>query len=88
MKSIFLALALFCAAATCKAGFDIFNSKGRRVVYVPHGPDLDVYDSGKLVWYLHPTSGDSYDIYDASTSTYIGYINRDGVFILKEAIQR
>jgi hypothetical protein len=83
-------IALFCgmAGATCKAGLDIFNSNDGRVVYVTNGPDFDVYDSGKLVWYLHPTSGDSYDIYDASTSTYMGYLDKTGVYILKEALKQ
>jgi hypothetical protein len=90
MKSIFLTIALFCgmSAATCKADFDNFNSNGGRVVYVPNGPDFDVYDSGKLVWYLHPTSGGSYDIYDARTSKYLGYLDTSGVYILKEALKQ
>jgi hypothetical protein len=89
MKRIFLTIALFCgvSAATCKAGLDIFDSNGGRVVYVPNGPDLDVYDSGKLVWYLHPTSGGSYDICDATTNAYLGYLDKTGVYFLKEALR-
>ena len=89
MKNILLTLTLFCgmSAATCKADFDIFNSNGGRIVYVPHGGDFDVYDSGKLVWYLHPTSS-GYNIYDARTSTYMGYLDRSGVYILKQYLRK
>jgi hypothetical protein len=93
-KIILIGLLALCTVAggTCNELPD-FLSKGLDGYYISpssNETDFDVYQAGTNQWicYLHPSSSGSYDIYDAHTSRYLGYVDRSGVYILKQFLRK